>query len=154
LLRDGEPFESWADPATLQSRVQPNGQFSLTIRANANRTDQDLLASEPAHYRITITTLNPTAPVVASTEFDTFSPSTEPTPTFTPRPTATTGATVAAALSSATTPTAAPSPIPAAATDQTFSPQASRGVSSLLAIGGVVLLGLVIIWLLIRKQQR
>ena len=156
LLRDGEPFDSWADPATLQSRVQPNGQFSLTIRANANRTDQDLLAAEPAHYRITITTLDPTAPVVASTDFDTFSPSTaieQPTPTFTPRPTATTIATVAAALAPAATPTAAPSPIPAAATDQTSSLQASRVVVSLLAIGGVTLLGLVI-WLLIRKQQR
>ncbi len=94
LLRNQSPFEGWADSAGLQSVVQSDGRFSLSIKAQTNRVDQDLFVSEPATYEIVILSTGTAAPIVATVSFDTFElganqaqPSATATPTEEPIPT-------------------------------------------------------------------
>lgn len=82
LQRNNEAFDDWADPPSLQTVVQPNGQFSFTIRAKAQRPDKNLFETESANYQIIITSMGVDEPVIAAVFFDTIDQ-----PTATPLPT-------------------------------------------------------------------
>jgi hypothetical protein len=94
LQRNGESFDNWANPASLQTVVQANSQFSFTIQAT-DQANRDLFALEPATYQITVISVGTDEPVIASVFFDTFTApaipreptATRPSPTPSPSPT-------------------------------------------------------------------
>jgi hypothetical protein len=162
LQRNEEPFDSWADPASLQTVVQANGQFFFNIQANAAQRNRDLFALEPADYQITITSVGTDAPVIASVFFDTFGlPKVTPLPTATPlspSPTPPPSPTVIARLTFV--PTATPT-IRATDVSPTFTfaegpspkvPLWSVGAGIVALVGVLVIVGL-IVWLVIRRRQ-
>jgi hypothetical protein len=160
LQRNEEPFDHWADPASLQTVVQANGQFSFNIRANAAQRNRDLFAFEPANYQITISSIGTDAPVIASVFFDTSGPPmVTPLPTATPlspSPTASPSPTVIARLTFVPTatptiratdvsPTIAESPSPKV-------PLWSVGVGIVVLVGVLFIVAL-IVWLILRRRQ-
>jgi hypothetical protein len=162
LQRNEEPFDSWADPVSLQTVVQANGYFSFEIRANAAQRNRDLFALEPAGYQITITSVGTDAPVIASVFFDTFGPlAATPLPTATPLSPSLTPSPSPTVMARLTfVPTATPT-IRATDVSPTFtfaevpSPKAplwSVGAGIVALVGVLVIVGL-IVWLVIRRRQ-
>jgi hypothetical protein len=153
LQRNGEPFDNWADPASFQTVVQPNGQFTLIIQASAGRTDQDLFAIEPANYQITLTSLAGTEPVVAVVPFDTFRPPAE-IPSATPSPPAESATPVArlTLVHSVTTPIATATVI-AASLPEDVSPTIPSWLIGAGMAALVVIIGLVV-WLIRHNKNR
>jgi hypothetical protein len=153
LWRNNEFFDGWADPASLQTVVQPNGQFILAIQAG--RADRDLFEAEPANYRVTITSVGVDEPVTASILFDTFglpAPTEPPPATLTPRPTATAVARVTI-LPSATSTTAM---LQTATPPKAVAPQsAPLGpiIIGIVLLGALIIIGFVVFWLITRKQN-
>lgn len=96
LQRNQRPFDNWADPASLQSVVQANGQVTFAIRPKADQTNEDLFAIGPANYQVIIISTGVDTPVIATVFFDTFDSlgvseqaTATTTPTPTPKPTST-----------------------------------------------------------------
>lgn len=160
LQRNGEPFDSWAEPATLQTVVQADGQFAFDLRAQADRVDRDLFSTDPASYQIIISSVGTEEPVVAFVDFDTYGPDAtaepRPTATFTPLPSPTIVAKLTFVPSPEPSPTLTPTLImPPEAAPQTVPPARTTIiiVAGIIVLGGLLLIG-VIAWLLLRKQQR
>jgi hypothetical protein len=82
LWREGQPTE-WAMPESQQATVKGDGQFSLTLQAQAETPDFDLFAVEPANYEIRIRLVDPPEPIEARIPFDTYGPP-GPPPTSSP----------------------------------------------------------------------
>ncbi len=155
LRRNNEFFDDWADPASLQTVVQPNGRFVFVIQAQAGRADRDLFKLEPANYQITIISTGVDEPVTTSVFFATVgapTPTEAPpaTSTSTPHPTATVVARLTVLPSATFTPTGlqtAPSP---EAGDSQSRPIV---VTSIVLLGLLIIIGLVVFWLITRKQK-
>jgi hypothetical protein len=82
LWRNGQPIE-WATPESQQTTVEPEGQFSLELKARPGLPDFNLFGTEPADYEIRIHPVDPPAPVEARIPFDTYGP---PPPSSTSSP--------------------------------------------------------------------
>ena len=160
LQRNGEPFNSWADPASLQTTVQADGRFSFNIQSHAIQRNRDLFALEPANYQIIITSVGTDTPVIASVFFDTSGPPmVTPLPTATPlppSPTASPSSTVIARLTfvPTVTPTIGGTNVSPGLVE---GPPPKRplwpvGVGIIALVGGLVIVGL-IVWLVIRRRQ-
>jgi hypothetical protein len=159
LQRNQRPFNEWADPASLQSAVQPDGRFSFAIRAQENRPDADLFAADPADYDISITSVEGSEVISATLSFETFARPAAPaqvtatpltaTPTATPLPSATPTARPEALISPATAPPPSPQLSAEEPTD-TAAWLVGSGVLILLIILGLV--G-VVIWLRLGKKS-
>jgi hypothetical protein len=139
LQRNGENFDQWAEPATLQTTTDANGQFSFNIVA-ADPTTSDLFKQEPATYQIIITSLDPNAPAIAFAYFDTFAP---PAATATPAMAAIPSPTVVALLTilPSDTPEAQATPVQIVET----APPAEAPLRTTILIGIIILLVIVVV---------
>jgi len=148
LQRNGENFDQWAEPASLQTTAEANGHFSFNIVA-ADPTAGDLFAQEPATYQIIITSPDPDAPVIAFAYFDTFAPPAAAA-TETPTVAATLSPTVVALLTilPSNTPEIQATPTqvvePASPVETPGMPSIFIGIIVILVIVVVIAIGLVV----------
>ena len=160
LQRDQGPFDSWAEPASLQSVVGSDGRFTFSIRAATGRIDTDLFAIEPATYQISIVSTGADVPIMATVVFDTTTDPATARPAATsptPPPSPTAGPT--STLSPTAVPQLTPTPL-TIATAVPFSGTGSQSTFFGLILGAaliliVVILSMVglIIWFNIYKKR-